>query len=228
MRTNFFLLTVISIHAPRTGSDVGIPTCNTDKKISIHAPRTGSDGFNRRDANSKKISIHAPRTGSDHSSFWGSTLLTRFQSTLPARGATFQHLCGFARLFAFQSTLPARGATVSAHSRAQKTPYFNPRSPHGERRRRKRDVHGDAEISIHAPRTGSDMLPARRESRPAPISIHAPRTGSDIATPHIRFRRRNISIHAPRTGSDLRNNLAYTLKIHFNPRSPHGERRSRR
>ena len=56
----------------------------------------------------------------------------KFQSTLPARGATMP-TAFIAFLMVFQSTLPARGAT----------------------RRRKRDVHGDA-ISIHAPRTGSD------------------------------------------------------------------------
>ena len=60
-----------------------------------------------------------------------------------------------ARKRVFQSTLPARGATASAahpHSHIN----FNPRSPHGERlaQRLHRRVVGD--ISIHAPRTGSD------------------------------------------------------------------------
>ncbi len=58
------------------------------------------------------ISIHAPRTGSD-----AKDKLTELNTTL------------------FQSTLPARGAT--ARTSVQKTLriYFNPRSPHGERRR---------------------------------------------------------------------------------------------
>ena len=34
-----------------------------------------------------------------------------------------------------------------------------------------------------------------------------------------------ISIHAPRTGSDLMRSLRFTTSSHFNPRSPHGERR---
>ena len=59
--------------------------------------------------------------------------------------------------------------------------YFNPRSPHGERRRRERDVHGGAEISIHAPRTGSDVLNPLLFLPRKFISIHAPRTGSDCA-----------------------------------------------
>ena len=56
--------------------------------------------------------------------------------------------------------------------------YFNPRSPHGERREIKRvDVFGGG-ISIHAPRTGSDNI-ARHAKEIVVISIHAPRTGSD-------------------------------------------------
>ena len=35
-------------------------------------------------------------------------------------------------------------------------------------------------ISIHAPRTGSDIL-AEMEKAKEDISIHAPRTGSDLA-----------------------------------------------
>ena len=37
-------------------------------------------------------------------------------------------------LFGFQSTLPARGATCKKSNKWMKARYFNPRSPHGERR----------------------------------------------------------------------------------------------
>ena len=56
----------ISIHAPRTGSDMDYVEYLTAKAISIHAPRTGSD---------KMVSAPFPRSH-------------EFQSTLPARGAT--------------------------------------------------------------------------------------------------------------------------------------------
>ena len=105
-------------------------------------------------------------------------------------------------------------------------------------------------ISIHAPRTGSDYLSLKREFDRVMISIHAPRTGSDPAEIVARFLA-NISIHAPRTGSDPQarreSNVQATISIHaprtgsdslqvrcrcskrhFNPRSPHGERRSGR
>ena len=58
------------------------------KYISIHAPREGSDTERRRAQMLHDISIHAPREGSDK---WGGIihpLPKRFQSTLPARGAT--------------------------------------------------------------------------------------------------------------------------------------------
>ena len=102
----------------------------------------------------RHISIHAPCTGSDMMAQRGTGSRYRFQSTLPARGATTQQrraalirtisihapctgsdstLDEFkAFLDAFQSTLPARGAT------RRNTPRFypkdfNPRSLHGER-----------------------------------------------------------------------------------------------
>ena len=80
--------TMISIHAPREGSDPKIPRRRCCHTISIHAPREGSDGTRRfrRPASipflstlpargatdlrptggpNYKISIHAPREGSD-------------------------------------------------------------------------------------------------------------------------------------------------------------------
>ena len=103
----------------------------------------------------------------------------KFQSTLPARGAT--RAAQKARYEAiFQSTLPARGATSQ-----------------GEQRRYK-----GVNISIHAPRTGSDLTWRCWLRKPTDISIHAPRTGSD----------------------QLISGRCARLFPYFNPRSPHGER----
>ena len=57
-----------------------------------------------------------------------------FQSTLPARGAT-RHGFQLPRALTFQSTLPARGATAFGT-----------------------DFIALYSISIHAPRTGSDLI----------------------------------------------------------------------
>ena len=56
---------LISIHAPRTGSDNAEDNADAPSAISIHAPRTGSDGEGTNITGSGEISIHAPRTGSD-------------------------------------------------------------------------------------------------------------------------------------------------------------------
>jgi len=57
------------------------------------------------------ISIHSPRMGRDHSIFFILSVVFPFQSTLPAWGETTRLKIDFMRLF-----------------------YFNPLSPHGERR----------------------------------------------------------------------------------------------
>ena len=58
-------------------------------------------------------------------------------------------------------------------------------------------------ISIHAPRTGSDWHFLRRFARHGNISTHAPRTGSDIKLTAYKRPWWEISTHAPRTGSDV-------------------------
>ena len=123
--------------------------------ISIHAPREGSDEIGFAERRLHDISIHAPREGSDIVQLLLQAFLPKFQSTLPARGATGRYWSGMRKALIsihapregsdcmpptstaagerFQSTLPARGATF-------------------------RKLTGDApkKISIHAPREGSD------------------------------------------------------------------------
>ena len=85
----FFETEVISIHAPRTGSDLHGHGWGWAGFISIHAPRTGSDeDFPEKYVILRDISIHAPRTGSDGGGALRMAQGQKFQSTLPARGAT--------------------------------------------------------------------------------------------------------------------------------------------
>ena len=81
------------------------------------------------------ISIHAPRTGSDQKRSGKRKRSGRFQSTLPARGATQR---GQPRgQFDFISIhAPRTGSDPSSRGRVQDTSNFNPRSPHGERLRK--------------------------------------------------------------------------------------------
>ena len=79
---------VISIHAPREGSDKNPLSLAAWSAISIHAPREGSDPKGPHKTKHKGISIHAPREGSDFSSLDTLLCMPVFLSTLPARGAT--------------------------------------------------------------------------------------------------------------------------------------------
>ena len=57
--------------------------------ISIHAPRVGSDAAFVKLAKAADISIHAPRVGSDRWFAYTPGTCKEFQSTLPVWGATY-------------------------------------------------------------------------------------------------------------------------------------------
>ena len=104
-----------------------------------------------------RISIHAPREGSD---IWN------------YHPALMCHL--------FQSTLPARGATIGSSGYKARIKYFNPRSPRGERQPQR------APASTALIKAFQSTLPARGATlgclppcNAVNISIHAPREGSD-------------------------------------------------
>ena len=191
--------------------------------ISIHAPRTGSDRprrrklrdkahFNPRSPHGERLveriekgerRYFNPRSphGERHRVHHRLCVRHRFQSTLPARGATQVRRTRWncqqnfnprsphgerplPRLESrndtiFQSTLPARGATAVVSHACGLGADFNPRSPHGERPNLFFEAIRIIKISIHAPRTGSDRGALPDVDRRPRISIHAPRTGSD-------------------------------------------------
>ena len=169
---------VISIHAPRKGSDdhAVVQTPQAYENFNPRSPqgeRLNSKlalafftNFNPRSPQGERPPVAAlysvtryfnPRSPQGER-LYTSFFLTCgkiFQATLPARGATTSPvLSGI--LEPFQSTLPARGATID---------------------------HGIANrfliISIHAPRKGSDSTLPTLSPSSCPISIHAPRKGSD-------------------------------------------------
>ena len=149
-------LWVISIHAPREGSDLvhhGLPV---EHGISIHAPREGSDvEISFVVLVHLNISIHAPREGSDY------------------RTAVYNTTAEL-----FLSTLPARGATRSGAERHQRRCNFYPRSPRGERRERRLILRFEKDFYPRSPRGERLQKPLQRDAGRA-ISIHAPREGGD-------------------------------------------------
>ena len=163
---------------------------------SPHGERPGSASAWVQTA---QISIHAPRTGSDYHARKAALLTYAFQSTLPARGATWYRDATRTDEGDFNPRSPHGERPNGLRARRAKLD-FNPRSPHGERH---------CKAPRLSPRgTFQSTLPARGATprrvagnRIVSISIHAPRTGSDARTsaaiPDV-----PISIHAPRTGSD--------------------------
>ena len=211
--------------------------------ISIHAPRMGSDKVRFFACGEYGISIHAPRMGSDNNDPAAYFDFVQFQSTLPAWGATVFSVPNIL-VALFQSTLPAWGATLPRITISFVLLNFNPRSPHGERLCPCSAI-GVWGISIHAPRMGSDMFllkihyiklyfnprsphGERRKLRTVDsfLSIFQstlPAWGATffLCTPWCRC---SISIHAPRMGSDRGVRAWPKGNGNFNPRSPHGER----
>ena len=168
-----------------------------------------------------------------------------FQSTLPVGGATFERSWICSDLEYFNPRSPWGERRCVWPFRCRESMNFNPRSPWGERRYRKaygssvsifqstlpvggatreyQDFYESEDISIHAPRGGSDQW-SRAVLYFQSISIHAPRGGSDakaITAPAeqqkfqstlpvggatvvalVGFQIVSISIHAPRGGSD--------------------------
>ena len=104
-------------------------------------------------------------------------------------------------------------------------------------------------ISIHSPRMGRDLTSTGYVRRDA-ISIHSPRMGRDKFSGaqsltgeqfqstlpawgetglwKLAERVQIISIHSPRMGRDVQFPLYELFLCHFNPLSPHGERRAAR
>ena len=81
------------------------------------------------------------------------------------------------------------------------------------------------EISIHAPRTGSDRTYEVKPELDHYISIHAPRTGSDqFSSPPNLSMRCYFNPRSPH-GERLLAEIIRPCNGDFNPRSPHGERR---
>ena len=166
--------------------------------ISTHAPRTGSDIKPPTERGNDYISTHAPRTGSDFP--------THHQSILPLY---FNPRSPHGERHVRQPETPAQldFNPRSPHGERPKrivccrlTAYFNPRSPHGERRESESPARNTAEISTHAPRTGSDLAIRSWESR--------------------------LTFQPTLPARGATDGLATTISVqeYFNPRSPHGER----
>ena len=246
-RTIFLALLVISIHAPREGSDILTRRSEDGEPIPIHAPREGERPHRSRAARMARwISIHAPREGSDGTpsaplrtsldfnprsprgerlTMPSCTLIVwRFQSTLPARGATCKLTTLDHNIQNISIHAPREGSDDKSRLGSSTGSHFNPRSPRGERRKqilmRKRQLGFQSTL----PARGSDARSRSCWQRIGQFQSTLPARGATYVTVTA-DKTGHISIHAPREGSDLVRTQPPTGRPDFNPRSPRGERR---
>ena len=206
---NVQALREISIHALLTESDVCSVEYPANWEISIHALLTESDPdcterwntqnhFNPRSPHGERRQLPNLHVGVD-----------TFQSTLSSRRAT-PTLCRPGR-FDLHISIHALLTESDAGPRAilLHTLYFNPRSPHGERRlgsiRCRDNIHNFNPRSPH----GERLFHNRLLFLPCLISIHALLTESDTVTGYDAMLKA-ISIHALLTESDRRNGETLT------------------
>ena len=193
---------VISIHAPRTGSDAsGSFAAVCALRFQSTLPARGATLLIGAGEFRLSISIHAPRTGSDEIMLGDERSSTIFQSTLPARGATALRCIQLSSRRLFQSTLPARGATAGSRSTAQHVRFQSTLPARG------------ATSGVH------HVIPVLY------ISIHAPRTGSDFLSKYTAYAACHFNPRSPHGERLLASLCDLPFVVNFNPRSPHGERR---
>ena len=263
---------LISIHAPRTGSDCKSRSKRLSKRtFQSTLPARGATATPHIRFRRRNISIHAPRTGSDQSpratvesarhfnprSPHGERPVQcdcccfglRFQSTLPARGATYSFLAA-RRHSSISIHAPRTGSDEYIHRRTfKRTANFNPRSPHGERLQSIWHTAGSFHISIHAPRTGSDQLYELGMLSPTQFQSTLPARGATLLMPFTAMLAifqstlpargatacEAVQVAAmcvfqstlPARGATRKLLATLSARSHFNPRSPHGERRPR-
>ena len=257
----------ISIHAPRVGSD-GPVRCRRGSRRKYFNPRSPcgerhprpsaprcSADFNPRSPCGERpykvgrlcgrmaISIHAPRVGSDLPQSHPIRPWTHFNPRSPCGERQTGSLKNPTKL-GFQSTLPVWGATaqliggiygdqISIHAprvgsdpvtagAISSGPYFNPRSPCGERQRRSSQAAHRCHFNPRSP-CGERQTGTILTELGYVFQSTLPVWGATSTLPPQNIEI-DISIHAPRVGSDALQTLSADRERYFNPRSPCGER----
>ena len=193
---------VISIHAPRAGSDSSRQhVAHRGYRFQSTLPVRGATYSADLADHVMLISIHAPRAGSDHSSETTTISPPNFNPRSPC-GERPMALMLSSTLALFQSTLPVRGATVGAARKVRRI-----------------------RISIHAPRAGSDHCQnfdvlARRNFNPRSPCGERRRPVQPSSPPAA------FQSTLPVRGATRPMSAASAARGYFNPRSPCGERHS--
>ena len=195
--------TTISIHAPRAGSDLtGMSDPEKWIRFQSTLPVRGATSFSRAAfAGSCYFNPRSP-CGERHTKAGLSQRFTRISIHAPRAGSD-------------PTSKKSLGVIL----------YFNPRSPCGERRRATRWQRSTARFQSTLPVRGATTSHALAEEY-REISIHAPRAGSDAnldSMPPLRLSRFQSTL--PVRGATMQLEIIVTTRRDFNPRSPCGERR---
>ena len=191
---------IISIHAPRGGSDLRL----------LHSPTAGF-----------VFQSTLPVGGATGTSR-NTTRPSAFQSTLPVGGATKAMSRG-KRARAISIHAPRGGSDQLRGGLGEQLRDFNPRSPWGERRGRSSSTTRQKTFQSTLPVGGAtyNFSVFRADDD---ISIHAPRGGSDLASAYVNFMKERFQSTLPVGGATVRIRRIYSGFCNFNPRSPWGER----
>ena len=148
---------------------------------------------------------------------------TQFQSTLPARGATFcLYSMGSLRVISIHT--PREGSDPKSGGCSYSADYFNPHSPRGERPQIWGMFLFGRLFQSTLPARGATAvcIPVRSSND---ISIHTPREGSDQRMIHGVQMLGYFNPHSPR-GERPQGLMRRPGTVYFNPHSPRGERQS--
>ena len=209
--------------SPRGERLRSLPMCIPKLMISIHAPREGSDGGQLlHQQGGRDFYPRSPR-GERLADPELRTTQSGFLSTLPARGATSWSCGGFQVPGHFYPRSP-RGERLPGPFLPVLRGYISIHAPREGSDSDTLYLNNEEVIFLSTlPARGATsrvIVPAGIFSH---ISIHAPREGSDSVL-YIAALGIVISIHAPREGSDISSDIVNLLYKYFYPRSPRGER----
>ncbi len=199
--------------------------------VSIHAPRAGGDaGSGSACASPASFNPRPPRGGRPDLLEIGLNYYL-FQSTPPARGATFHSQTSLPGWECFNPRPPRGGRPGKRQAVYNVWLCFNPRPPRGGRPRRAICQSPLPWVSIHAPRAGGDHTELVRFIKEGMFQSTPPARGATRAR-HIRTELSErfqstppargatdgvaelainclVSIHAPRAGGDTQPCLAH-------------------
>ena len=145
---------ILSIHAPREGSDFSSSASTSPQHFQSTLPAKGATASCNYVSGYIHFQSTLPAKGATTAAMIEKWMMGFFQSTLPAKGATAScnYVSGYIH---FQSTLPAKGATCS-DGISRLTKVFQSTLPRRERRNFAPISTSLLTLSIHAPREGSD------------------------------------------------------------------------